>query len=51
MFDIATDEKIGTINFMVMNNYVIEWKLRFTDKTYEISWVEWTSAYYKITQI
>ena len=51
MFDIATDEKIGTINFMVMNNYVIEWKLRFTDKTYEISWVEGTSAYYKITQI
>ena len=51
MFDIATDEKVGTINFMVMNNYVIEWKLRFTDKTYEISWVEGTSAYYKITQI
>lgn len=51
MFDVATDEKIGTINFMVMNNYVIEWKLRFTDKTYEISWVEGTSAYYKITQI
>jgi len=51
MFDIATDEKVWTINFMVMNNYVIEWKLRFTDKTYEISWVEWTSAYYKITQI
>ena len=51
IFDIATDEKIGTINFMVMNNYVIEWTLRFTDKTYKISWVEWTSAYYKITQI
>ena len=51
MFDVATDEKIWTINFMVMNNYVIEWKLRFTDKTYEISWVEGTSAYYKITQI
>ena len=51
MFDIATDEKIWTINFMVMNNYVIEWTLRFTDKTYRISWVEWTSAYYKITQI
>ena len=51
MFDIATDEKIGTINFMVMNNYVIEWKLRFTDKAYEISGVEWTSAYYKITQL
>ena len=51
MFDIATDEKIGTINFMVMNNYVIEWTLRFTDKTYKISWVEWTSEYYKITQI
>ena len=51
MFDIATDEKIWTINFMVMNNYVIEWTLRFTDKTYKISGVEWTSAYYKITQI
>ena len=51
MFDIATDEKIWTINFMVMNNYVIEWTLRFSDKTYKISWVEWASAYYKITQI
>lgn len=51
VFDIATDEKIWTINFMVMNNYVIEWTLRFTDKAYKISWVEWTSAYYKITQI
>lgn len=51
MFDIATDEKIWTINFMVMNNYVIEWTLRFEEKTYKISWVEWTSAYYKITQI
>ena len=51
MFDVATDEKVWTITFMVMNNYVIEWTLRFTDKTYKISWVEWTSAYYKITQI
>jgi len=51
MFDIATDEKIGTINFMIMNNYVIEWTLRFADKTYKISGVEWTSAYYTITQI
>ncbi len=50
IFDIATDEKTWSINFMVMNNYVIEWTLRFTDKTYQISGVDWTSAYYKISE-
>jgi len=51
IFDIVTDEKLWTINFMVQNSTVIEWTLRYTDKTYKISPVEWTSAYYKITEI
>ena len=50
IFDIVTDEKLWTVNFMVQNSSVIEWTLRYTDKTYKISPVEWTSAYYKIAE-
>ena len=51
VFDIATDGKIWTITFMVQNGFVLEWTVRLTDKTYKITPVKWTNAYYQITQI
>ena len=50
IFDIVTDNKIGTINFVVQNGFVLEWTLRFENWVYKISNVDWTNAYYKITQ-
>ncbi len=50
IFDIVTDNKIGTINFVVQNGFVLEWTLRFENWVYKISNVDWTNAYYKISQ-
>lgn len=47
IFDMSNDEEIGTINFIISNGFVVESTIRFTDwDTYEISQIDWTSAYY-----
>lgn len=50
IFDIATDDKIGTINFIVSNSNTIKWTIRMTDKTYSINKLDNTSAYYEIKE-
>lgn len=50
LFDLASNEKLGTINFMVQNSSIIEWTLRFAETTYKITPAQWTSAYYIITE-
>ena len=47
IFDLASDEDLWTINFVVSNGYIVESTVRFNgwDK-YSISPIEWTSAYY-----
>ena len=51
LYDMVTDEKIWTSNFVLSNGYVIEGTVRFIDSNnYRISGVEWTSAYYKIVE-
>jgi hypothetical protein len=52
VFDLATDEKLGTINFVVSNGYVVESTIRFEwENNYKIIPVEWTSAYYLIEEL
>ncbi len=52
VFDMVTDEKLGSVNFIVSNGYVIESVIRFVEwKNYKIKWVEWTSAYYEIIEV
>ena len=54
IFDMVTDEELWTINFVVSNGYVIEATARFINKdnkSYKISWVEGTNAYYKIEEL
>ena len=50
VFDIANDEKQGTINFIVSNGYVVEGNIRLLDSAYLISQLKDTKAYYKMTQ-
>jgi len=51
IFDMVTEERLGSVNFIVSNGYVIESVIRFVEwKNYKIKWVEWTSAYYKINE-
>lgn len=50
IFDIATEEKIWTVNFMIQNSYMIEWTFRFNNKIYKITPVESTNAYYNIAE-
>ena len=50
LFDIATDDKVGTINFVISNSKTIKGTIRMTDKTYSINKMENTSAYYEIKE-
>lgn len=51
IFDMVTDESLGSINFLVSNGYVIEGVIRFTEgKNYKVSWIKWTNAYYEIDE-
>jgi hypothetical protein len=48
-FDLATDEKLWTINFVVSNGYIVESMIRFSSgENYKIAPVSWTSTYYSI---
>ncbi len=48
IYDISTDQKIGTINFIVSNKIVLEWTARIGIQTYTISQAPNTTAYYQI---
>jgi hypothetical protein len=48
IYDISTDQKIGTINFIVSNRVVLEWTARVNTQIYTISQAPNTTAYYKI---
>ncbi|HCY21683.1 TPA: hypothetical protein DIC40_07760 [Patescibacteria group bacterium] len=48
IYDISTDKKIGTINFIVSNRAVLEGTARINTNTYTISQVANTTAYYHI---
>ncbi len=51
IFDLVTDEKLGTINILVSNGYVVESTIRFNGwSSYKILSVEWTSAYHEISE-
>jgi hypothetical protein len=48
VYDIGTDQKIGTINFIVSNRIILEWTARIDTTNYTISQVPNTTAYYQI---
>ncbi len=48
IYDISTDKKIGTINFIVSNRIVLEGTARVNTDTYTISQAPNTTAYYQI---
>lgn len=48
IYDISTDKKIGTINFIVSNRAVLEGTARINTNTYTISQAPNTTAYYHI---
>jgi len=52
VFDLASDEKVWTVSFIVSNDMVIEWSLRNwqKNKTYTIQSLTETNAHYKITE-
>ena len=52
LFDLESDSKIWTSNFIIWNWYLIEWMVRIDDKwNYKIQWLSTTSAYYQLNQI
>ena len=51
VFDLASNEKIGTTSFIISNGYIIDGTIRLTDHDYFITQLEETNAYYKIRQI
>ncbi len=51
VFDMVTDQKLWSSNFMVSNWYVIESTIRFSAwQNYKITWIDWTNAYYQINE-
>lgn len=48
IYDINTDKKIGTINFVVSNRIILEWTVRVNTTTYSISKAPNTTVYYHI---
>lgn len=48
IYDMSTDKKIGTINFIVSNRAILEWTARINTNTYIILQVPNTTAYYHI---
>lgn len=48
IYDISNDEKIGTINFVISNRIVLEGTVRVNNKTFNITQVPNTTAYYHI---
>jgi hypothetical protein len=51
VFDIASEEKIGTMNLIVSNGYTIDGTIRLPNHDYTLSQLTETNAYYKIKQI
>ena len=51
IFNLSGDTKIGTINFIVSNGYVVEWTIRIGESTLQISQLKDTNAYYGLKQI
>ncbi len=51
IYSLDTDEKIGTASFVVSNGYVVDGTIRVPNKTFQISQLKDTNAYYQITQI
>ncbi len=48
IYDINTNQKIGTINFIVSNRIIVEWTIRINAITYKISPAANTTAYYNL---
>ena len=51
VYDMVSDKKIWTINFVVSNKYVLEWTLRINNDSYNITQLNETSIYYKVKKI
>jgi hypothetical protein len=51
VYDIVSDKKIWTINFVVSNKYVLEWTLRLNNDSYNMTQLNETSIYYKVKKI
>ena len=50
IFSLDKEEKIGTSNFIVSNFSLIEGTIRIADSTFNITSINNTNAYYKITK-
>ena len=50
LYTLDSDEKTGSVNFIVSNGNVVDATIRTVDKNYEITQIKDTSAYYKIKQ-
>jgi len=50
VFNIDTEEKIGTTSFIVSNLSLVEWTIRLGETTYMIEPIPNTNAYYKLIQ-
>ena len=51
VYDIASNAKVGTINFVVSNKYVLEGTLRINTDSYNITQLNETSIYYKVKKL
>lgn len=52
LYDLTTDQKIGSTSFIVSNGYVIEWAIRLpNNETYQMVQHPETRAYYQIKEI
>ncbi len=52
IYSLDTDEKIGTVSFIVSNGYVVEWTIRLpNNETYQVAQLSDTRAYYQIKEI
>ncbi|MCF7835306.1 hypothetical protein K9M48_04685 [Candidatus Gracilibacteria bacterium] len=51
IFDLESDNKIGTTSFIVGNGYIIEATVRINNNNYKIQASNETNAYYKINEI
>lgn len=51
LYTLDSDEKTGSVNFIVSNGDVVDTTIRTINKSYEITQIKDTSAYYKIKQI
>jgi len=51
VYDVSSNSKVGTINFVVSNKYVLEGTLRINTDSYSITQLNETSIYYKVKKI